>query len=60
VQTEITGNWNERKKKLKQKFAFLTDNDLMFEKGKKEKMIFKLQIKPGMTKDELIKIIAAL
>ena len=36
--TELKGNWNEQKGKLKQKFAILTDNDLMFEEGKKDEM----------------------
>jgi uncharacterized protein YjbJ (UPF0337 family) len=58
--TEIKGNWNEQKGKLKQKFAVLTDNDLMFEEGKKEEMLGKLQIKLGKTKEELHKIIAEL
>ena len=34
--TEIKGNWDEQKGKLKQKFAKLTDNDLMFIEGKKD------------------------
>jgi uncharacterized protein YjbJ (UPF0337 family) len=58
--TEVTGNWNERKGMLKQKFGFLTDNDLMFEEGKTDEMLGKLQIKLGKTKDELRKIIASL
>jgi uncharacterized protein YjbJ (UPF0337 family) len=58
--TELEGNWNEQKGKLKQKFAVLTDNDLMFEEGKKEEMFGKLQIKLGKTKEELHKIIAEL
>ncbi len=58
--TELKGNWNEQKGKLKKKFAVLTDNDLMFEEGKKEEMLGKLQIKLGKTKEELHKIIAAL
>ncbi len=58
--TELEGNWNELKGKLKQKFAVLTDNDLMFEEGKKEEMFGKLQIKLGKTKEELDKIIKAL
>ena len=33
--TEVKGTWHEQKGKLKQKFAELTDNDLMFEEGKK-------------------------
>jgi len=58
--TEINGNWNTTKGKLKQKFAELTDNDLLFAKGKKDEMIGRLQIKLGMTKEEMQKIIARL
>jgi len=58
--TEVKGNWDEQKGKLKQKFAALTDNDLMFAKGKKEEMLGKLQIKLGKTKEELYKIISSL
>ncbi len=56
----LKGNWNEKKGKLKQKFAMLTDNDLLFEEGKKEEMLGKLQIKLGKTKEELRAIIASL
>ena len=58
--TEVKGNWNEQKGKLKQKFAALIDNDLLFEEGKKEEMLGKLQKKLGKTKEELYAIIAAL
>jgi uncharacterized protein YjbJ (UPF0337 family) len=58
--TELKGNWNEQKGKLKQKFAVLTDNDLMFVEGKKDEMFGRLQKKLGKTKEELHKIIAAL
>jgi uncharacterized protein YjbJ (UPF0337 family) len=58
--TELKGNWNEQKGKLKQKFAILTDNDLMFDEGKKDEMLGTLQIKLGKTKEELHKIIQAL
>ena len=54
--TEIKGNWNEQKGKLKQKFAVLTDNDLMFDEGKKDEMLGKLQVKLGKSKEELEKI----
>ena len=46
--------------KLKEKFATLTDNDLMFAEGKKEEMLGRLQIKLGKSKEELHKIIASL
>ena len=57
---ELSGNWDEQKSKLKQKFAALTESDLLFVKGKKEEMLEKLQKKLGKTKEELFKIIGAL
>ena len=57
---EVKGNWNEQKGKLKQKFAVLTDNDLLYEEGKQDEMYGKLQIKLGKSKDELHKIIEEL
>jgi uncharacterized protein YjbJ (UPF0337 family) len=57
---EFTGNWVKTKGKLKQKFALLTDNDLLFEEGKKEELLGRLQIKLGKSKAELQKIIAGL
>ena len=56
----IKGTWEEQKGKLKQKFAELTDNDLMFEEGKKEEMMGKLQVKLGKTKEELHEIFGKL
>ena len=56
----IKGNWIEQKRKLKQKFRFITDNDLIFTEGKNEEMISRLQLKLGKTKDEVRRIIAAL
>jgi len=58
--TETKGNWNEQKGKLKQKFAILTDNDLLFADGKKDEMLGRLQVKLGKTKEELFRIIASL
>jgi len=58
--TELKGNWNEQKGRLKQKFAELTDNDLMFEEGKKDEMLGKLQIKLGKTKEELSEVLGKL
>lgn len=58
--TELKGNWNEQKGKLLKKFASLTNNDLMFEEGKKEEMLGRLQIKLGKSKEELKKIIESL
>jgi len=57
---KIKGNWNEQKGKLKQRYAWLTDNDLVYEEGKQEEMLGKIQIKLGKTKEQLHDIIAAL
>ena len=58
--TELKGNWDEQKAKLKQKFAILTDDDFMFAEGKKEEMLAKLQIKLSQSKEELYKTIESL
>ncbi len=56
--TEMKGNWNEQKAKLKQKFAQLTDDDLKYAEGKQEEMFAKIQKKLGKTKEELNRILS--
>lgn len=58
--TEIKGNWNEFKGKMKQQFADLTDDDLLFEEGKEDEFYGRIQQKVGKTKDEVKKMIAEL
>jgi uncharacterized protein YjbJ (UPF0337 family) len=58
--TELKGSWNETKGKLKQKFAMLTDSDLLLVEGKQDEMIGRLQIKLGKTKAEIQKVISDL
>jgi len=58
--TELKGNWNEVKGKLKQKFAMLTDDDLLLVEGKQDEMLGRLQAKLGKTKEELHKLISEL
>jgi uncharacterized protein YjbJ (UPF0337 family) len=57
---ESTGDWNDQKGKLKQQFAVLTDNDLLFETGKKDEMLGNLQIRLGKTKEQLRLLMASL
>ncbi|MHB1049723.1 MAG: CsbD family protein [Bacteroidota bacterium] len=54
----IKGNWNEVAGKLKQQFANLTDDDLLYKEGKEEELMGRLQQKLGKTKEELRKIIS--
>ncbi|MBA4309497.1 MAG: general stress protein CsbD [Chlorobiaceae bacterium] len=56
----IKGNWNELAGKLKQKFANLTDDDLLFKEGKEEELWGRLQQKLGKTKEQIRKLIAKL
>lgn len=57
---EIENNWSETKAKLKQKFAKLTNNDLMLLEGKKDELLARLQVKLGKTKEEVLNIISSL
>lgn len=58
--TELKGNWDEQKGKLKQKFAQLTDDDLLFAEGKKDEMLGRIQVKLGKSKDDFFKILSDL
>ena len=51
--TEIKGNWEQLKGKLKQKYADLTDDDLLYEEGKEQEMWGRLQKKLGKTEKEI-------
>ena len=49
------GTWNEVTGKLKQKYADLTDDDLLFAEGKEEEMLGRMQQRTGRTKEDLRK-----
>ena len=55
---KIKGNWNEAAGKLKQQYANLTDDDLLYVKGKEEELLGRLQKKLGKTNEEVKKIIS--
>jgi uncharacterized protein YjbJ (UPF0337 family) len=57
---ELEGNWNKTKGKLKQKFAMLTDDDLLLVKGKQDELLGRLQVRLGKTKEEIRKIVSEL
>jgi uncharacterized protein YjbJ (UPF0337 family) len=58
--TELKGNWNETKGKLKQQFAILTDDDLLMGEGKQDELLGRLQKKLGKTKEEIHTLISSL
>ncbi len=51
--TEIKGNWNVLKGKLKEKYAQLTDNDLLYVEGKEEELLGRIQQRTGRTRREI-------
>lgn len=54
---ELEGNWNVVKGKLKEQFACLTDNDLLYIKGKEQELIGRIQRRVGKTKREIHKLL---
>ncbi len=57
---EIQGNWNEVKGKLKQQYADLTDNDLLYEEGKEDELFGRLQKKLGISREEVQRTIGTI
>jgi len=49
----MKGTWNEISGKLKQKFATLTDDDLLFVEGKEDELLGRLQKRLGKTKEDI-------
>lgn len=60
--TKLTfkGTWHELSGKLKQKYAGLTDDDLLFVEGKDEELLGRLQKRTGQTKEALRELIGTI
>ncbi len=58
--TELKGRWYEWKGKLKQEFADLTDDDLLYEEGKEDELFGRIEKRIGKTKEEIKKFISEL
>jgi len=54
--TELRGNWDEFKGKLKQEYGDLTDDDLTYEDGKEDEMWGRLEQKLGKAKKEILSL----
>ncbi len=50
---QVKGNWNQLKGKIKQQYANLTDDDLLYEEGKEDELYGRIQKKTGKTKEEI-------
>jgi uncharacterized protein YjbJ (UPF0337 family) len=58
--TVLKGKWNELKGKLKQKYANLTDDDLLYVEGKEDELYGRLQKKLGKSDREVREILGKL
>ena len=56
----LNAKLNKEKGKLKQKFASLTDDDLLLEEGRREEMEGKYKVSLFQTEKELDKILSSL
>lgn len=50
---KLKGNWNVAKGKLKQKYASLTDSDLLYEEGREDELIGRIQKRTGADRAEI-------
>ncbi len=57
---QLKGGWNQVKGKIKQAYGDLTDDDLLYEEGKDDETLGKLQQKTGKSREELVKWINSL
>jgi uncharacterized protein YjbJ (UPF0337 family) len=51
---ELFGTWDIIKGKLKQQYAILTDDDLIYIDGAEDELFGRLRLKLGKTKQEII------
>ena len=56
----MKGKWKEVSGNLKQQFANLTDDDLLYREGKEEELLGRLEKKLGKTKEDVRKLIEKL
>lgn len=51
---ELKGKWNQLKGAVKQEWADLTDDDLLYVEGKEDELLGRIQEKTGKAKEELL------
>ncbi|RYD35441.1 MAG: CsbD family protein [Verrucomicrobiaceae bacterium] len=56
---KVKGDWNTTKGKLKQKYAELTDDDLLYVEGKEDELYGRLQKRLGKSREEVEQILQA-
>ena len=57
---KVKGKWNKLKGKIKQKYAELSEDDLLYEEGREDELLGRLQQKTAQKREALIKWINSL
>jgi uncharacterized protein YjbJ (UPF0337 family) len=50
---QLKGRWHQVRGKLKENYADLTDDDLMYEEGKEDQLWGRIQTRTGKTIDDI-------
>lgn len=50
---KLKGNWNIVKGQVKSQYGELTDDDLLYEEGKEDELLGRIQKKTGQTKESI-------
>ncbi len=58
--SRLLSNWNATKRKLKEKFQFLSEDDLFLQAGEQEELLARLEAKLGINKQKLLLFITNL
>ena len=53
INDKLRGNWNILKGKLKEEYAVLTEDDLLYEEVKEDELLGRIQVKTGESKEAL-------
>jgi len=53
INDKIKGSWNLMKGKLKEEYAELTEDDLLYEEGQEDQLLGNIQKKTGQTKEAI-------
>jgi hypothetical protein len=54
---KMSGNWNKQARLLQDKFAQLTDADLIYVEGKEEALLERIELRIHKKRDEIINIL---
>lgn len=57
---KLKGNWKILKGQVKSEYGELTDDDLLYEEGKEDELLGRIQKKTGQTKEKINSFIESL